>query len=140
MKKIVALGFIVISLWGTAVHAQEGTTSTKNVRAWLASTYDAMEVFREKNSEHYTVRKQELQKKLRIDKAATSPEKMKEGQEIEAVVQDFRDSTRLDNPLDYLQYICVSALATFFSESLIFYATVALLLLIMIRFLIGRVV
>lgn len=146
MKKVVStIACCLLLVVGVATHsfAQEEKTLQKKLGAQIGIVFDEiyvrLEIFREKGAKYFIKIKEQKKAALGIGDLPRSP-KMELGVAAEVPEKEMdKQYVELDNPLDYPIYIGASSMATLFSNRAVFYITLILLILIIVRAILIRI-
>lgn len=142
--RAVIFSLFLFSLLASPLYAQEvPATEERKETAQIAVVFDEMflyfESLRLRGAEYFIKTRDAARTRLKIGIPPKSPS-MDLGVAAERPEKEFKqDGVELDNPLDYPIYIGASSLATLFSNKTLFYVTIILLTLIIIRSIIVRI-
>jgi|GEM_PF-3233750 len=148
MKQFLCSCVIVLALFTpvfAVAQAASSTSSTETtgftvpvVKSWFSKQYEKMEVFRKKQEVYFVTMRDELKVTLKIDqKAPDTTVDIGIAGTDEEVPKAY---SNLDDPLDYGKYIFAIAMATAFSNPLLFYVATLLLAFIVLKFIVRMVV
>lgn len=135
---------LVASLFVGQVHAQEaGAQNQKKLTAQIGIVFDEvylrLEAFRIKGAAYFLKIRDEKKAALGIGDLPKSP-RMDLGVATEVPEKEMaKQYIELDNPLDYVVYVGASSMATLFGNKSVFYITLILLILIIIRTILIRI-